>query len=178
MGDLLKQVKDTVERCQASEEALVKVSARVTEVSQLAYTVNCIWLYARGAKPTKTDLEKALPPIVHNDPKEIEAGLEYIRKSFLVARSLLSEKITELEETRGEVLTATHAMAGFLSTPVKSHRIAEITEDDVEGIAEEVVPLVLKEEPDDGKVPKDPTALEKKRAKGAKVKASRPWMFT
>jgi len=169
MSAILDQLKLALEKGERAERQNKVLVDKVTQISQLAYTVNCIWLYSQDTEPSQDTLRKALPPLVSTEEGSIETALEYSRKTFIVVRSLLTGKIADLAKAEADLQSIQNTIAGVLANDQgpQTSSIPAIEEAEIEEIVDEVVPQPLTRRP--------------KKDKGkavARVKTTRPWILT
>lgn len=178
MDALPRQIQEVVARCNEGEDTVRLTAQKVAEASQLAYTVNCLWLYSTQGSPSKETLTKALPPPVSASRKDIESGLEYIRKSLIVARSLLSEKMVELAEVKAGTDNMVAGLASFLAAPLPAIESNPIKAEEIEDITEALVPMEIDPKRKKERLEAKQEGRELVRKKTDKVRQSRPWIFT
>lgn len=193
MASLIDQVRAAMERGVAAEQSLHCVGQTVAQIAQVAYSLNCIWLYSTtGGPPSADTLQKTLPPAHDGTVETTLKALEYTRKTMLVVRSLVSEKIESTVKAKQDLSAIEGLIAGFGSTEIAepSSVIKQLDSDEVDDVIEAVVPRSLRPttpathagsqgEPcsDSADRPANAAAIVKKsKVKGKKP--ARPWLFT
>jgi len=163
MANLIDQLRTTVERGATAERKLEDIGFSVAQTAQVAYSINCIWLYAQETTPSKETLTRALPPTPDGTPETTERTIEYIRKTMLVVRSLVSEKIEEALKAQAD-LTQVQTILGTTSTaPAEPRLVEQIEEEEVEDLVQEIVPDAIRPKTDKKSTPR---------------RKLRPWLLT
>jgi hypothetical protein len=168
MANLLDQLRTVVNEGVEARGRLTRLSQAVAQTSQIAYSINCIALHVNNGNPTRETLRQALPPVYDGTSESTERTVEYIRRTMIAVRSLLSEKMEEAFRAQSD-LTQVHRIIGDMSSgsePLPA--IEQLDDDDVEEIVQTMVPLSVRPEPT--------TKGEKKDKKPRKIQ--RPWLLT
>jgi len=165
---MLDQLKDMMDKGSAAEQLTTELSRVSTELSQIAYTINCIWAYTQSSNPTKETLAALAPPMVAH-PAQSKDALEYVRKTLIAARSLVTEKINDLATRDGEIKAAQTMMAQFFEQSGGYKAIEPLQPDEISDLAEEFAPVSLRPKSDK---PKHSDNAIKSR------KVRRPYMWT
>lgn len=166
MATLIDQLRTVVEKGTAAERDLNQIGEATTQTAQLAYSLNCIWLYAQGGDPKREDLEKALPPLPDGSPETTKQTLDYIRRTLIIIRSLVSEKIESTFKAERDLASFQSILGDALAPQPEQGTIEQLDEDDIEEIVRDVVPAPIRPQ-----VPERPK--ERKTARKA-----RPWLLT
>lgn len=163
MSSLIDQLKTTIERGAIAERKLGDIGLSIAQTAQVAYSINCIWLYAQETTPSRETLSRALPPAPDGTPETTERTIEYIRKTMLVIRSFVSEKVEEAFKAQADLTQVQTILGAALETPLEPRIIEQLDNEEVEEIIQEVVPEVIK--------PKAAKLSSPKRK-------PRPWLLT
>lgn len=144
MATLIDQLKVTIEKGATAERKLGDIGFSVAQTAQVAYSINCIWLYAQETTPSRETLTRALPPTPDGTPEATEKTIEYIRKTMLVIRSFVSEKVEEAFKAQADLTQVQTILGATLETPIEPRVIEQLDSEEVEEIVQEVVPEVIK----------------------------------
>lgn len=165
MANLIDQLRTTIEKGAAAERKLGDIGFSVAQTAQVAYSINCIWLYAQETTPSRETLSRALPPTPDGTPEATERTIEYIRKTMLVIRSFVSEKVEEAFKAQADLTQVQTILGTALETPMEPRVIEQLDTEEVEDLVQEVVPDVIKPKPKSER-----TTPTKRRP--------RPWLLT
>jgi len=165
-SSLLEQLRTVVDKGAAAERELYHIGESTTQTAQLAYSLNCIWLYAQTTTPTREVLSAALPPVPDGTPETTVRTLEYIRRTLIIIRSLVSEKIEEAFRANTDLQAFQTLLGEAIAQPNPPPAIGQLEEAEVEEIVQDFVPSVIR-----------PLVQEKQETRKGK-KQRRPWMLT
>lgn len=167
MASILEQLRGVVEEGAKDKRDLHQVGELASQTAQLAYSLNCIWLYAQPDPPSRETLTNALPPVPDGTSDTTKESLEYIRRTLIIMRSLVSEKIEEAVRVQTDMSQFRAILGEAANRPQPQVGVEPIEAEEVEEIVREVVPMVIR-----------PALEDKPRSPGRKARKNRPWVLT
>lgn len=141
---LVDQVRLAVEKGAEAERRLSNVGHSLAQTAQVAYSLNCIWLYAKSdTVPSKEVLAQALPPLHDGTPEATERTVEYVRKTLIVVRGLVSEKIEDAFRANKDLSDVKAVLGEAIAVP-EFARVEQLNDQEVEEIVDEMVPMAIR----------------------------------